>query len=312
MIHPTTRLNRSFYPSLLIVILILPVGCSPHGFLNPVAKFQKASSVVISSTRLYISELNKSERDHYIQQRLGEKAQIKINDIEAAQVFSKDGLKARLDALNQLESYGDLLLKLANSDSPEKVQASAKDLGDEITKLSTTVNSLNGDGNSDFKSAVGPVSSIVGEILNLVAQKKMKDALNKAISTGREPVNNLITAIRNDINLAYERKKNALSGLRVDLVDAYNEEMSKGGSSDSEKLKLLAERVIAHEDRWETFASSNPGEGLNAMVSAHNALVNYAGSSQKIEDLSTLIEALEAFTARAESLGKSIKSLQEI
>jgi len=309
-----TNLKHKSGKDILTVLLLLTVlfqaGCGPSGFRDPITKFQSASSVVIASTRLYITELNKTERDHYIQSQLSQKAQIKLNEIESVQVFSKDGLKARLDALNQIGSYGDLLLKLANSDAPEKVKAEAKSLADEVKNLLSTVSGLTGNDDTAFKAAVGPVTSIVGVILDLVLQQKIKNALDKAIKNGKDPVNNLIAVIRNDISLAYERKRSSLSDMRTALVDEYNREMLKGSSADSEKLKMLAERISTHEDRWEAFASGNPGEGLDAMAKAHNALVKYAESSHKVTDLASLVDAMEAFAARAVSIGKAVQALR--
>lgn len=308
--HKFEKDTRAMALLLTVLTVLFQVGCGPSGFRDPITKFQSASSVVIASTRLYITELNKTERDHYIQSQLNQKAQIMLDEIESVQVFSKDGLKTRLDALNQIGSYGDLLLKLANSDAPEKVKAEAKNLADEVKKLSSTVSGLTDNDDTAFKAAVGPVATIVGEILDLVLQQKIKNALDKAIKNGKDPVNNLIAVIRNDISLAYERKGSFLKDMRTALVDEYNKEILKGSIADSEKLKVLAERISAHEDRWEAFANGNPGEGLDAMAKAHDALVKYVESSHKAIDLASLVDAMEAFVERAVSIGKAVQTLQ--
>ena len=306
-----TFLNKTLTLSLLLAT-VLSAGCGPSGFREPITKFQTSSSIVIASTRLYVTELNQVERDHYVNNQLSNKAQIKLDELEAVQVFSHDGLKARLDALAQLASYGDLLSKLANSDAPEKAKAEAKNLGDSLKNLSITVNSLDGENDTAFKAAVGPVSAIVGEVLNFALQQKIKEALNKAINEGESPVNNLIAVIRNDIAIAYQRKRSSLSDMRVILVDEYNSEMLKGTSADSGKLRVFAERIREHENRWEVFASANPEEGLDAMAKAHSALVTYAKSRQKVTDLASLISALEDFAARAKIIGQAVQELREI
>jgi hypothetical protein len=293
-------IGKAIVVAALVCLGLFQAGCGPSGFRDPITKFQAASSVVIASTRLYLTELNKTERDHYIQGQLSRQLEIKLDAVEASQVFTKESLKARLDALSQLGSYGDLLLKLANSDAPGKVKAEAQSLGDEVKALSSTVSGLTGNDDIAFKAAVGPVAAIVGDILDLVLQEKIKDALEKAIKNGKDPVNNLLTVIHSDINLAYERKRSMLSDLRVALVDQYN----KG------KSQMLAERIIAHEDRWEAFASADPGEGLDAMAKAHVALVKYAESSHKATDLASLVDAMEAFAARAVSIGRAVQALQ--
>src|SRR6185369_5317075 len=93
---------------------------------------------------------------------------IKLDELEAVQVFSKEGLQARLDALDQLGAYGELLLKLVNSDAPEKVKAEATNLGEAIKSLSNTVSGFSGADDANFKAAVGPVANIVRQIVNLI------------------------------------------------------------------------------------------------------------------------------------------------
>lgn len=94
----TNRPSRTMGCALITGILILLTACGTTGYRSPISKFQDASSVVIASTRIYLTELNKVERDKYINEQVSRKAQIQLIQIEAVQVFSRDGLKARLDA----------------------------------------------------------------------------------------------------------------------------------------------------------------------------------------------------------------------
>ena len=149
-------------------------------------------------------------------------------------------------------------------------------------------------------------------MLDLVARQKISDAIEKAVRGGDVPVNNLITAIRGDIEIAYQRRRNSLSEIRVRLVDDYNREFAKGDNADREKLRTLAERVRAHEDRWEVFAGAHPGESLDAMKDAHTALVDFAKSGSKKVNLATLADAMETFAARAKRIGQAVQALREI
>jgi hypothetical protein len=297
---------------LLLAATTLSAACGPSGYVEPISKFQSSSAIVIASARLYVSELNKVERDHYILGKLSQKGQIRLNELEDVQVFSREGLKARLDALDQLAKYGNLLSKLAKSDAGERVQAETKELGNSISELQTTVNGLTHADDAAFKAAAGPVTSIIGEILNFIVERKIQKALDEAIRNGHQPINNLIGVIRSDIAIAYQRKRNSLSAVRTALVDEYNNEMAKRAGADPEKLRALAEKIRDHEDRWEVFATANPGEGLDAMAKAHTALVEYAQSAHKINDLASLASAMEAFAARAVSIGQSVQALRQI
>jgi hypothetical protein len=310
---PTRRFGQRYCALLLALLTVaLSVGCGPEKYRTPISKFQAASAVVVESTRVYVSELNKVERDNYILEQVSTKTQIKLDEIEAAQVFSKEGLQARLDALDLLAGYGDLLSKVANSDAPEKVRAQADALKTSLTNLSTTTSGLTGADDTRFKAALGPVTSIIGEVLNFIVQRKITEALDKAILSGEAPVNAMLSVIGSDIEVAYERKRSAFSNLRVMLVDAYNRELEKGDKADAERLRTYGDRIRAHEDRWEEFGNANPKEGLEAMARAHAALVGYARSRKKIVDFGTLVDAMEAFSARAQRLGQAVQALREI
>jgi predicted DNA-binding ribbon-helix-helix protein len=295
----------------LLVVVLASLGCGRAGFVEPVTSFQEASSVVIASTRLYLTELNKIEREHYLTDQASKKLQIKLPELEAVQVFSQEGLKARLDALDQLARYGALLSRLAKSDAPERVKAEAETLGTSLRDLTETVNTLNGDDDKAFKNAVGPAAALIGEVLNLVVEQRLREALKAAVERGEAPVNRLVAAIGSDLVIAYERKRNLLSNLRVAFVDQYNVEQQKP-APDLGRLRALADQVRAHEDRWEVFASANPATGLDAMRDAHTALVSYARSAGRVTDLASLVEAMEAFSARARRLGQAVVALQEL
>jgi hypothetical protein len=295
----------------LALVVLAQVTCDRAGFVEPVTSFQEASSVVIASTRLYLTELNKVERENYLNERASKKLQIKLPELEAVQVFSRDGLKARLDALDQFARYGTLLSRLAKNDAPERVRAETETLGESLKSLTDTVDTLRGDDNSGFKAAVGPAATLIGDVLDLVVERDVQKALKTAVERGEEPVNRLLGAIGDDIALAYERRRSSLSNLRVVFVDQYNVEQQEA-APDPGRLRALADQIRAHEDRWEVFASANPASGLAAMRDAHTALVAYARSGGRVNDLASLVQAMETFSARAKRLGQAVTALEEL
>jgi hypothetical protein len=295
----------------LVVVSLVQLGCGRPGFVGPVTSFQEASSVVIASTRLYLTELNKVEREHYLNSQASRKLQISLPDLEGVQVFSQEGLRARLDALDQLARYGTLLSRLAKSDAPQRIKAEAETLGASLKGLIETVNGLQHQDDRAFKTAVGPAAALVGEVLNLIVEQRLRDALKAAVERGEAPVNNLVAAIGDDVVIAYERKRNSLSDLRVAFVDQYNVEQQKP-TPDLVRLRALADQIRAHEDRWEVFASANPASGLDAMRDAHTALVVYARSAGRVTDLASLVDAMETFAARAKRVGQAVAALEQL
>src|SRR6185437_1720773 len=292
----------------LVLIFSLALGCAhPSAYKAPVGKFRDASAVVIESAKTYLTELNKTERDIFIQGQASRPAQMKLADIEEHQVFSKEAIAARLNALDTLANYTDLLNQLANSDSPDQLKTKAADLQTALTGLSGQVSKLTGTDNTQFKSVAGRVLPVIGDVLQAFAEKKIEDALKKAIDTGAAPVNELIQAIEVDISVAFERKKNEFSQLRLVPIDQYNEDL-KG--ADRAKLQADANAISAAEDRWDSFLNANPKDGLEAMKRANDALVKLARTPKpKITDFASFVDTVESFAAIANRVGNTVHEL---
>lgn len=290
---------------------LLNAGCAkPSAYKAPVSKFRDASAVVIESTKAYLTALNKTERDHYINDQVSGRAQIQLSKIEEVQVFGADAIAARLGALDQLSNYTELLFRLATSDAPETVKGTAKDLGTALTNLSGQVDSLGGPDNTRFKAAVGTVFPVIGDVLKAIVEQKIEDALKKAIMTGVAPVNGLIEAIKVDAELAYERKRNALSKRRSDAVLQYNVEFQKGAGADPGALALYGGVISATEDQWEAFKIARPTVGLDAMQRANTALDTFARTERPtITDFTSFVDAVEVFSAAAARVGQGLQQL---
>ena len=297
--------------SILIVLLAASLGCAkPSAYKAPVAKFRDAAGVVIQSTKVYLTEINKVERDQYLYQQAAAPAMIRLDQIEAVQVFSKEGIAARLKALDQLANYCDLLNQLANGEAPDKIKASANDLQTALTGLSGEVKSLTGENDALFKAAANKVLPVIGDVLQAFAQQSLESALKKTINTGAAPVNELIAVIETDITTAYQRKRTSYSARRVALVDQYNREFAHGQSADLQKLKSYADEISAGEDQWETFLAAQPNDGLEAMKKANDSLVKFANTRRPtVTDFATFADAVDSFASTANRVGRGVQQL---
>lgn len=293
--------------------LLLMTGCaSTAGYKKPISDFQNASSVVTQSAGIYVTQLNKTQRDAYIDQQVSNNEQIKLTEIEKLQVFTPEGIETRLTALKELASYGELLAQLANSDAPERITDNAKDLAESLDKLGGHVNELSGGGDAGFKGAFGPASLIMSEVARFSVEKKMQKALDKAVLDGEKPITNLLHAIKTDLAMAYELKRNAVTNTRVIYIDGYDEEHQKGNKANLDVLRQRGDKIKSALDAWEGLPTSNPSEGLDAMVVAHRALVDYAKSSKKPADLKELADQMEIFGERAKRVGSAVRQLQHL
>jgi hypothetical protein len=290
---------------------LLNAGCArPSAYKAPVSKFRDASAVVIESTKVYLTALNKTERDHYIDDQVASRGQIQLTRIEEVQVFSADAIAARVNALDQLANYTELLFRLATSDAPATVQGSAKDLGTALTNLSGQVNKLGGPDDAKFKAAVNTVFPVIGNVLQALVEQRIEDALKKAITTGAAPVNDLIEAIKVDAEISFERKRNVLSKRRSDAVLQYNTEFQKGANASPAALRRYADVISDTEDQWEVFKTAQPTSGLAAMQRANTALEKFARTRKPtISDFASFVDAVEVFASAAARVGQGLQQL---
>ena len=308
----TVKKRRRAHISLFAILIVFgSTGCAkPSAYKAPVGKFRDSSMVVIQSTKVYLTELNKVERDQYIYSQASKPGQIKLDEIEQVQVFSRDGIVARLNTLDQLASYVDLLEQLANSTTPDTIKTKASDLQTSMTNLSGQIKTLTGEDDKKFKVVAGKVLPVIGDVLKAFAEQAIESALKKAIAAGAEPVNELIQAIEQDATLAYQRKRAGLSAARVILIDQYNREFEKGNGADPEKLKAYADAISAGENRWETFLTAQPTDGLEAMKRANQALVKFAATPKPtITDFASFVDAMDSFANTAARVGRAVQEL---
>ncbi len=304
------KLTRSIM--VIPVAALLMTGCATtDGYQKPISDFQNASSIVTQSAGVYVTQLNKTQRDAYITRQVSGAEPIKLSEIERLQVFSPEGLAARLGALDKLSKYGELLGQLANSDAPQRVSSNAQGLAASLNKLSEDINKLSASKDAKFKEAFGLAALLIGEVARFSVEKKIQEALDKAILDGEKPVTNLIRRIRADLELAYELKRNALSENRVIYVDGYERERS-GVQPNLLSLRNRGEEIKAALDLWEALPVSNPSQGLDAMATAHGDLVDYAKSPKRAENLAALASQMEIFAARAKRVGNAVQQLQQL
>lgn len=313
MTDPDRSVARARCGALLVAAALTASCTGRSAYTAPVATFRDASTVVIESTKAYLVALNKTERDHYIEEQVAAGAPIQLTKVEEVQVFSPQAIAARMDALDRLADYTELLYQLTVSDAPERIKGRATSLATAMTNLSTQVNAMTGVDDAGFKRAVGTAFPVVADVLQVMVERTIEEALRKAAITGAAPVNALIDAIKVDAELAYERKRNALSKRRADAAVAYNTAATRGGRGETPTLRRLADVVSATEDQWEAFQTARPASGLDAMQRANLALEKLARTPHpRIADFASFVDAVEVFAGAADRVGRAVRQLTDL
>jgi hypothetical protein len=292
----------------IIFFLFIQYGCSVNKFQKPITNFQTAAAIVTAHTRNVMTDLNRVQRNRMITRHRQENRPILLRDINASRLIEDADLKIRLKALDNLNEYIDLLVQIANSDAPYQIAKSAAGLSDALNNLTTTVSGLTNQGNSKFKNAFTSASPIIADLLRILSQKRIKEAIQTAILNGEKPVNDLIAAIGDDLEVAFIQQKLNLEEDRAGLLKQYNTEVSKSPGNDN-ALDDLSNQIMAQEDLMDDLVDANPRSALDAMAKAHSKLVAYA-HDRSPGSFAEAVEAIEIFAAVGKKLGDAVLKLK--
>lgn len=310
--------------AVLGLMIFSQVGCSTNKYRQPISKFQAASAVVSADARKTYAEINRLQRNALIRKFARKGKSIRDDDLKNVQPIEKQDLQARLDALDRLNEYVDLLVSIANSDAPQNISKSATDLTGALSNLVVTVDGIGGGANSNFKTKVnnafGVAGVIVSEVLKAFVQHKIKEGLEKAIKNGEQPINELIDAIGDDMT-AYQIVNLAVfDSERTDFITLYNCQLAKktatkcdgddGTPFNNSAFESYKNQIIASEDLLETLRAADPKESLMKMKKAHSKIVLLAKSNSPA-DFAEAVAAIEDFAASAKRLGDAVAKLRD-
>lgn len=293
-----------------LLILFALTGCAtPAAYRDPIIKYQLASTVVIENARLEYAEANDRERAAFVDRAVQHRQRLDLSALQSKdlQVIGSKDIETRMIALNALSKHGELLLALASSDAPDRSRAAANSLGEAVANLQE---SLSDAPSGEFREKASGFAAIAGEIVSLVMDRKISEALDRSILTSEQDVQALIGLIRGDMSVLYERRRAMLSAERVAAIDDYNAAL-KQSPPDRRELRDAADAVLRTEERWDQLALLQGADpSLDAMNQAHAGLVSYARSSKQPQDFASLVETIEAFVARVSIIADGIKRIR--
>ena len=306
--QPTTTMQRRHSIHLLLIFLFVSFSCAVNKFRQPITNFQTATAVVVAHARSVIIDLNRVQRNRMIARHREENKPIQLRDLKDSRLIQNDDLNVRLQALDNLSDYVDLLVQIANSDAPDRIARSAVGLSDAMNTLTTTVSGLTTPTNNAFKTVFTTASPAIAEILRSIAQKKIKEAVETAVLKGEKPINDLIAAIGDDLEVAFFQRRANMEEDREALLHQYNTEVTKNPRSER-ALEELSKQVMAHEDLMDELANASPKSTLNAMAKAHSKLVAYAHDKSP-GSFAEAAEAIEIFVAIGKKFGEAALKLK--
>jgi hypothetical protein len=303
--------HRRYLILLLLVIAVACGGCGTTDYKVPIGNYNEANSLVIDYARTMIEQANQVNRDIHIDRQVRHHEIIDLDGVREAELFSQDQLAARMKALDIMDSYGTLLLKIVNSDAPKTIAETSGAVAKDVTNLLGMIAKLQGEKDDAFKGAAGPVANIVSQVVDVAMKQKIRKALEKAVEEGSGPIIKLITVLDQETFLAYERKRLRLHRELESLLREYNAELQKGKSLNETVLQKYADQVKAKLTALEESEKANPERLFDAMSRAQVALLGYARSKKDQKDTSEFNDAMEDYLARVKLVGAYMKKLNE-
>jgi hypothetical protein len=303
--------------SVCLALAGLLAGCVNIDFREPVGSFTTAMSTANAAVRHYFVEMNDFERGVYLQRALYDPS-LAIDVLGAdgkntglMPLFSAESIQARTDALALLTVYGERLAALAGADSPSRFAAGSKILGDNLSNLADTFKKLeNPDaGDSSAGKYVGPISTVIGVLGEMMLDAQRDAALKRAVNEGAPAVDQILNQLEKDLELVVEplRVTGQLQQLAA-VRKHYN--ANRATMTFAERRQALAD-IDEAARRYQLAVTANPSEAIDGIRDAHAALVTYANSKHEPADLAALVSAIETFNNRLRPIIESLRALEE-
>jgi len=305
---------KSCAAALFVLVLSFPVGCGNDDFQRPIQQFQSASAVVVNATRQTLQQMNDVEEKSELDRQIFEAEVFDESKIKAKDVISADELNARVNALDQLTRYTSALADLAALKAPAQVTQKFQDVGSGFKTLSQDAAKLAGASggifdNPKFSGAVQVATVGIGAIVRAIEERKARREIEKEIRDHDADVSTLIKLIGDELEVAYQRRKQAESEEGVFLTASLKLEIAKPKRGDPVLRMLLGDRLREWRNRQPLLANADPKPAVDAMQKTHQALVAYLTADKSPKNLSELLAAAESFADRVQPLGQAIAAL---
>jgi len=299
-----------------LALALLP-GCkTPGSFREPVARFQEGNTAASTALGKYYAELNRFERDLYLDERLYD-VRLEVLATDAAgqstplvgKLFSPESIQARMDAIALLGVYAERLATLAGSEDAGKLPEGAQALGTQLGSLGTQLETLAGKGDATASRYVAPVTALVGVVASLYLEHQQAQALQKGLEQGAPAVGALLELLETDLVevLGPQRLTGAKQALSSRVM-YYNLQR--------DKLSLAERRAVLEDIRqastvYEALVVAHPVELARALRDAHEALLRFAHSGRELTSFEELSSAMQAFQGRVRTAAAAVQAIRE-
>ena len=299
--------TRSLHQGLLVIgLLLFAAGCSsPEKFREPVANFSAATATMVDGAQTYLLKSNTTERElAFIRSELDWGLPIDIGKVQDP-LIPEDDLKLRLEALNSLKTYANLLGKAASSNIGASFEAEALKLGQSIDALAAKAASQSSNGLLAGSNTGSILGELAGKIGRAVIEEKQAAAIADTIIAAGPTVTKLVENIEKDMRLVFADWENAaLIAMSTAVKDFYNARQ-KGAKTDKdfpykERVAYMkAVRSVAVNLDEQRTINTTFFATLSRFNKALQSLVDFAKADRNPEKFPEVAVSIEIFFARA-------------
>jgi hypothetical protein len=296
--------------------LVLITGCTTVSvYQDPISKNQIAVNTANDVVRPYLVGVNDLNVRANLYDKLALGKPWGSEDLANAIPFKE--IQVRLQAMKLLSAYANALAAVAGSKNVVDLQTAAKNMGEDVNGLKTTVVDLasvrraNGTANAAATQAAKldlsqPISALTALVGTMVIEHQQREAVETAILDGNKPINDLIDLLKGDLKSLSVVDNVAYAAIQSDTVFIYNEVRQK---TDAKGSLDLMNQLIQENGRLQTLRALQIDSLLSDMEDSHNALVTFCKSSKTPKDLASLSSQIDVFTAHVKLFDDAIISI---
>ena len=236
--------------------------------------------------------------------------------------FNREAIAARRQVFDVLNQYTTMLNAVIASDAPARWDSAAKGLGAASGALLTTVDGVDKAGDD---GKLGPLKELLDEdgpvtrLISFAGQEwidyRRAQVLDAVITEAKPQIDRISMLLRKDFEFVRKREAfeadEALSGVVFSYAEATSTAIDDPSKDPMRKLTLAKVKtaVVANETKLAEIQSI--GSAMDAFDDAHAALVAYAESAKKPEDIAALVAVVKRYAAAAKDVYEAYKVSRE-
>jgi hypothetical protein len=293
-------------------------GCGPSDYLELIGKYQESVNLASVCLADYYRNINESERDIYIRERLlngklpfytqtADPQSKTTTPTPLMGLFSEASIQARIDTITLLGLYGERLSQIASNDSAAQFATNARVLGENLDSLSSRFSNLKNDATAP--KYAGPIGTIVGIVGQSYLEHQQMKALKRGITDGSKAVNEILDLLEKDIvGVTLPLQTTGEMQILSERIAQYNTTLL---GEDEETRSLVINEIKDSVERYQKIQASNPAPMIQSMRDANNALEQYLKSDRKLSDVKNISAALQLFKNRVVTVSNAVVELNK-